>query len=151
MSLFPARADESQAQISATAGTVVQRVHAVGAQIYECKVDTQGGLTWRFREPIATLLSDGRTVGRNFAGPSWQMSDGSLVVGKVVAKAPGSSAGDSPWLRLDATIQNGDGTLKGVTMVQRIATVGGDKAGPCGSEGALVAVPYAADYVFSRP
>ena len=151
MSLVSARADETQAQISAPVGTVVQTVHAVGAQIYECKADGHGGLAWSFREPIATLLSDGRTVGRHFAGPSWEMSDGSLIVGKAVAKAPGNSAEDIPWLRLDVTTHHGAGILQDVSTAQRIATSGGDKAGPCPSEGALVSVPYAADYVFSRP
>ncbi len=151
MGVLSARADETQAQISAPIGAVVQKVHAVGAQIYECKSDGHGGLAWSFREPIATLLSDGKTAGRHFAGPSWEMSDGSLVTGKAVAKAPGSSAEDIPWLRLDVTTRHGDGILKDVTVVQRITTAGGDKAGPCPSEGALVSVPYAADYVFSRP
>ena len=147
---IPGRADESQTQISAPVGTVVQKVHAVGAQVYECKTDGHG-LSWSFREPIATMLSDGRTVGRHFAGPSWEMSDGSLVTGKAVAKAPGDGADDIPWLRLEVTTHRGEGILKDVMVVQRIATVGGNRSGPCTSEGALVSVPYAADYVFSRP
>ena len=151
MGVLPVHADESQAQISAPVGTVVQKVHAVGAQIYECKTDGRGGLAWSFREPIATLLADAKTVGRHFAGPSWEMSDGSLVTGKVVAKSPGSSADDIPWLRLDVTTHRGEGVLKDVMVVQRISTVGGDQAGPCASKGALVAAPYAADYVLSRP
>ena len=147
----PALADESQAQVLAPVGTVLQRVHAVGAQVYECKPDGHGSFAWRFREPIAPLLVDGRTVGRHFAGPSWEMSDGSLVTGKAVMKAPGGSAEDVPWLKLDATAHGGKGVLDDVMVVQRIATVGGNKAGPCSLEGALLAVPYAADYVFSRP
>ncbi len=151
LNLLPARADESQAQVSAAVGTAVQTVHAVGAQVYECKTDGRGALAWSFREPIATLLADGKTVGRHFAGPSWEMSDASLVTGQAVAKAPGSSPDDIPWLRLEVTAHHGDGLLKDVTVVQRIATAGGTKTGPCASEGTLVSVPYAADYVFSRP
>src|SRR2546421_10876903 len=36
-----------------------------------------------FREPIATLLLDGKTVGRHYAGPNWEHADGSAVVAKV--------------------------------------------------------------------
>ena len=151
LAFVPARADDSQVAVAAPIGTVVTMVHAVGAQIYECKADGHSGLVWVFREPIATLVSDGRTVGRHFAGPSWEMMDGSLVVGKVVGKAPGTSSADIPWLRLDVSHHQGSGLLGDVTTVQRIATVGGNKAGPCPSDGALVAEPYAADYVFSRP
>ena len=150
LGLCPAHADETQAEIAASTGTVVQKVHAVGAQVYECKPDGHGGLAWSFREPIATLLSGGKTVGRHFAGPTWEMADGSSVTGKPVGKAPGSTADDVPWLRLDATTHGG-GVLAGVTTVQRVSTVGGNKAGPCPSEGAFLAMPYAADYVFSRP
>ena len=151
LGLTPVRADESQAEVSAPVGTVVQKVHAVGVQIYECKTDGHGGLAWSFREPIATLLTEGQTIGRHFAGPSWEMSDGSVVTGKAVAKAVGASADDIPWLRLEVTTQHGEGVLSGVTIVQRIATAGGNKTGPCISEGTMFSVPYAADYVFSRP
>ncbi len=150
LGLCTARADETQAEIAAPVGTVVLKVHAVGAQIYACKPDGQGGLAWAFREPIATLLSAGKTVGRHFAGPTWKMADGTSVAGKPVAKAPGSTVDDIPWLKLDVTALGG-GTLTGVTTVQRIATAGGNKTGPCASEGTLFSVPYAADYVFSRP
>ena len=151
LACVPARADDSQAAIAAPTGTVVRTVHAIGAQIYDCKAEGRSGLAWTFREPIATLIADGKTVGRHFAGPSWEMADGSLVVGKVVGKAPGTSSADVPWLRLDVSQRQGSGMLSGVTTVQRIATLGGVEAGPCPSEGALIAVPYSADYVFSRP
>ncbi len=35
--------------------------------------------SWTFREPIATLLDDGKTVGRHYAGPNWEDNDGSAV------------------------------------------------------------------------
>ena len=34
---------------------------------------------------------DGKTVGRHYAGPSWEHSDGSAVVGKAVGNAPGAT------------------------------------------------------------
>lgn len=151
LACVPARADDDQAAIAAATGAVVKRVHAVGAQIYECKADGHAGLAWTFREPIATLIADGKTVGRHFAGPSWEMADGSLVVGKVVGKAPGTTPNDIPWLKLDAVQHQGGGILGEVTTVQRLGTVGGNRAGVCPSEGALIAEPYTADYVFSRP
>jgi Protein of unknown function (DUF3455) len=46
-------------------------VHGEGAQIYECKADAAGTLAWQFREPIATLLLNDKTVGRHSAGPTW--------------------------------------------------------------------------------
>jgi hypothetical protein len=49
----------------------VLTVHAEGAQIYECKAGDGGKLNWSFREPIATLLQDGKTVGRHYAAPRW--------------------------------------------------------------------------------
>jgi hypothetical protein len=73
--------------IAAPGETLVVTAHAVGAQVYECKSDSTGKLAWQFREPIATLLIDGKTVGRHYAGPTWEMSDGSAVSAKVSARA----------------------------------------------------------------
>src|SRR5262245_6761394 len=53
--------------ISAPGESLIATIHAEGAQIYECKADSAGKLAWQFREPIATLLVDGKTVGRHFA------------------------------------------------------------------------------------
>ena len=82
--------------IAAPGETVILTLHAEGAQIYECKSSGDGALTWAFREPIATLFSDGKTVGRHYAGPNWEYSDGSAVVGQVVGTAPGQVAMDIP-------------------------------------------------------
>ena len=144
-------ADEAQDAVAASAGTMVLAVHAEGAQVYECRPEAGGRLTWQFREPIATLIEDGKTVGRHFAGPSWELADGSRIVGQVQAHAPGTTAADIPWLKLGVASRQGEGRLKEVTTVQRIHTAGGSKTGPCGQAGAMAAEPYAADYVFSRP
>src|SRR5712691_6657183 len=72
----------------------VVTLYAQGAQVYECKAGADGKLAWTFREPIATLLLDGKTVGRHYAGPNWDHADGSGVTGKVLANAPGKSAND---------------------------------------------------------
>src|SRR6201985_868243 len=64
--------------------TAVLTVHAEGAQVYECKAGSDGKLAWAFREPIATLMADGKTVGRHYAGPNWEDADGSAVPGKAI-------------------------------------------------------------------
>jgi hypothetical protein len=136
--------------IAAPAAAVVLSVHAEGAQVYECKVGADGKLNWAFREPIATLLVDGKTVGRHYAGPNWEHSDGSAVVGKAVGSAPGATAGDIPWLKLEVIAARGSGVLSGVTTVQRINTMGGKLEGACDKAGTFKSAPYSADYVFLR-
>ena len=91
------------AAIAAPGETAVVTLHAEGAQVYECKAGNDGKLAWAFREPIATLVLDGKTVGRHYAGPNWEHMDGSAVVGKAVGNAPGKSASDIPWLKLEVT------------------------------------------------
>ena len=72
---FPAGGASAQipAAIAAAGATPVATFHAEGAQIYECKAGADGKLGWVFREPIATLLLDGKTVGRHYAGPTGRM------------------------------------------------------------------------------
>ena len=141
---------QEPAAIAAPGETIVATLHAEGAQVYECKAGNDGKLAWAFREPIATLVLDGKTVGRHYAGPSWEHADGSAVVAKAVGNVPGKSAGDIPWLKLEVTAHRGSGALSGVTTVQRINTAGGVHAGACDKAGAFHSAPYAADYVFLR-
>jgi hypothetical protein len=136
--------------IAAAGETTVLTLHAEGAQIYECKAGSDGKLAWAFREPVATLLLDGKTVGRHYAGPNWEHADGSAVVGKAVGNAPGATPNDIPWLKLAVTSGRGAGALSGVTTVQRINTSGGKLDGACDKPGAYRNAPYAADYVFMR-
>jgi hypothetical protein len=151
-SLMSAQAAETPLPDAITAGgeTIVLTLHAEGAQVYECKAGADGKLAWAFREPIATLLTDGKTVGRHYAGPNWEHSDGSAVVGKVTGNAPGATPNDIPWLKLEVVSHRGSGILSGVTTVQRINTKGGKVEGPCDKAGAFASVPYSADYVFLR-
>ena len=133
--------------IAARGEKVVLQVHAEGAQIYQCKAAVNGQLSWQFREPIAVLVREGVTVGRHYQGPTWEI-EGSSVAGKVAARAPGATAEDIPWLRLDVSDRQGDGPLKDVTTVQRINTKRGNFEGACKNIGDLYAEPYSADYVF---
>jgi hypothetical protein len=135
---------------AAPAESVAVTLHAEGAQIYECKFDTDNKLAWQFREPIASLLLDGKTAGRHYAGPNWEHIDGSSVRAKAVANVPGAAPDDIPWLRLEVTGRHGHGALSGVTAVQRINTKGGVSTGPCDKAGSYRSVSYSADYVFLR-
>src|SRR5499427_8031037 len=149
-----ARPSAASAQVppalAAPGESAVITLHAEGAQIYECKLGNDGKLAWAFREPIATLLLDGKTVGRHYAGPTWEHVDGSAVVGKAVANVAGKTPSDIPWLKLEVTAHRGSGLLSGVTTVQRINTQGGVHAGACDQAGALHSAPYSADYVFLK-
>jgi hypothetical protein len=136
--------------IAAPGETAILTLHAEGAQVYECKTGAEGTLAWALREPIATLLSDGKTVGRHYAGPTWEYSDGSAVVGQVVGTAPGQVAMDILWQKLGVTSRRGSGALGPVTTVQRINTMGGKLNGACYKAGTYESVPYSADYVFLR-
>jgi len=125
-------AAQTPTAIAAPDEATVVTLHAEGAQIYECKAGSDGKLVWTFREPIATLLLNGKTVGRHYAGPNWEHIDGS----------------DIAWLKLSASAHRGRGVLSGVTTVQRINTQGGVLTGPCEVDGTFNSAPYAADYVF---
>src|SRR5580658_10476664 len=130
--------------LAAPGDIVIATFHAEGAQIYECKADREGKLSWVFREPIATLLLSGKTVGRHYAGPTWELADGSVITGKAVSSAPGASVNDVPWLKLDVVSRRGSGLLINSAAVQRINTRGGTAQGTCDEVNALHSVAYSA-------
>jgi len=134
--------------IAAPGEAQVATVHAQGAQLYECKPDASGKLAWQFREPVASLIESGKTIGRHYAGPHWELADGSIVAAKVAGRAPATSANDIPLLKLVVTSHRGAGRLADVTTIQRINTRGGAAEGACSAAGAFLSVPYSADYVF---
>jgi hypothetical protein len=97
--------------------------HAIGVQIYSCN-----GVVWSFVAPRANLYNDhGKLIITHFAGPTWQATDGSRVVGlaeTMVTVDPTAI----PWVRLSAasTAAGPDGDrLVATTYVQRITTTGG--------------------------
>jgi hypothetical protein len=146
---------QTPSAISGRDGTALVTLHAEGAQLYECKSSSgnkpeAGALTWQFREPIATLILDGKTVGQHYAGPAWDYSDGSGVKGKVISSTPGATPNDIPWLKLEIVDHRNGGVLSSVTAVQRINTRGGLAQGSCERAGDFLSVPYSADYVFLR-
>lgn len=131
-------------------------VQARGEQVYECAaVSPPQDVGWRALGPRAVLLDDhGATFGQHYAGPTWEASDGSKVVGQVIAKAPGPDGSGVDWLLLRGTSSRGAGALSGVSYVRRLNTKGGlPPATGCspGSEGRQVQVPYSATYEFYEP
>lgn len=141
----------SQGEVSDVHGAVTVKLHAIGVQIYQCKKTDHSALEWAFREPVAALIENGKSVGVHSAGPTWRMNDGSSIKGAVVKQAPGMASLDIPWLELKTTERLGEGMLSGVTGIRRVDTKGGNLSGPCSAEGSFAAVPYEAEYVFIKP
>src|SRR6266852_3046012 len=115
--IVPALAQSLPDAIAAKGETTVLTVHAEGAQVYDCKAGEGGKLSWQFREPIATLIADGKTVGRHYVGPTWEHADGSRVAGKPVGRTNGATQRDIPWLKLEVVEARGAGTLARVTAI----------------------------------
>ena len=133
---------------------VTMTTTGVGELTYECreKKDMAGQFEWAFVGPVATLYSaDRQTVGKYYAGPTWEASDGSKVTGKQVAVAPASPGNISLQLVKAEPAMNKVGAMAGVSFIQRLNTKGGvapatacDAAG----KGKRQVVAYQADYVF---
>jgi hypothetical protein len=125
-----------------------------GVQIYSCTAGPDG-VAWTLKAPEATLHdASGRVAGQHFAGPTWQATDGSKVVGApMVASVPRGPAA-IPWLVLHATENGGTGVFARVTFITRTRTMGG-KAPATGCDAAHVGtetrVPYSATYTFFTP
>jgi hypothetical protein len=148
--LLPPLAASAEIPDVIAAETLVATTHAQGAQVYECVADASGYRAWQFREPVATLMVDGKTVGRHYAGPNWEMADGSAIVAKVVGRTSGALPADIPLLKLEVVSRRGTGLLSDVVTVQRLNTKGGVAQGPCPQAGAFLNVPYSADYAFYK-
>jgi len=128
---------------------LVLHAHAKGNQIYSCS-KTGDQYAWTLKKPQAELFDEqDRAIGHHFMGPTWELNDGSQVVGKVVAKF--DSPDSIPWLLLSAASHSGNGALSRVTSIQRLNTKGG-KAPATGceasDEGSENRVSYTADYFF---
>ena len=149
---FSAGAEQVPPQIQAPAGEqLFLQVHAKGDQVYTCKEGVTQ-FAWTPKAPEAQLFDkDGRPFGKHLAGPSWEASDGSRVVGRAVANAPSPDADSIPWLLVNIVNHQGTGVLSRATSIQRINTKGG-KAPASGCDaahaGEEVRVPYSADYLF---
>jgi hypothetical protein len=136
--------------IAAPGETVVLTVRAEGTQNYEGKAGADGKLAWVLSGPMATLSENGEIIGYHYPGPTWELRDGSAIVGKMVSSLPGTTPNDIPWLKIEVISRRGNGLLSGVTTVLRINTQGGKPEGTCDTEGAILKVPYTTDYLFLR-
>ena len=113
-----------------------------GDQVYGC---VNG--RWALKAPDAKLLNqEGSVIGRHFAGPTWQLNDGSRIQGKVVAKQAAPDAAAVPWLLLYSV--GGTGRFGAVRFIQRTGTYGGNAPDGNCNQSAMRRVPYTATYSF---
>jgi hypothetical protein len=129
-------------------------VPAKGVQIYECRARTDqvGGYEWVFVAPEADLFdSRGNRTGRHYAGPHWEATDGSKILGTVKQRANAPVTDAIPWLLLAAKSVGSEGSFGKITSIQRVNTAGGvaPKAG-CSqaTAGTSARINYTADYYF---
>jgi len=152
---FSAAAQEVPQQLRPPANErLLLQVHAKGDQVYTCKGDA-GQFAWTLKAPNAQLFDkDGKLFGKHFAGPSWEATDGSRVIGKAIANVPSPDADSIAWLLVNVVGHEGSGVLSPATTIQRIDTKGG-KAPASGCDashaGQEVRVAYSADYLFYSP
>lgn len=129
---------------------------ATGVQIYECTAskDDPMRFEWVFKAPKAELFDTaGKSIGRHYAGPTWESTDGSKVVGEVRARDNGPDPNAIPWLLLSAKSTSGNGVFSRTQSIQRVHTAGGKApAEGCNraQAGKELLVPYKAVYYFYR-
>ncbi len=133
---------------------LVLDAEAQGVQVYTCQ-KVNDGYRWVFSAPDAALFdAAGRQIGTHFAGPSWQLEDGSKVIGEVAAQAASPQPLAVAWLLLRAKSHEGHGILSGVASVRRIDTLGG-VAPAQGCDAARTSqqarMRYSARYLFYAP
>lgn len=152
VAMFAALTGLAQAQGVAAKAPAIE-AFAKGVQIYTCKA-SGSAYAWSLKAPDASLTdAKGRPVAKHFAGPTWQASDGSAVVGTPVNVSPSPDAGSIPWLVLEAKSHSGSGEMAGVHYIVRTRTEGGVAPGTgCDAShaGSEVRVPYSAVYLFFR-
>ena len=132
---------------------------ASGVQIYECSASKTEPtrFEWVFRAPEAELFDPaGRKIGKHYAGPTWEATDGSKVIGEVKARYDGTDPNAIPWLLLNAKSTEGTGIFGKTQSIQRVRTVGGKAPGDgCNQAqaGKDARIAYRATYYFyvARP
>ncbi len=125
---------------------------ATGVQIYECRGNPDGKFAWAFVAPEATLFDlQGKRVGKHYAGPTWELDDGSKVVGSLKQRSDAPIAGAIPWLLIGTKSTGGAGALSPMTSLQRVNTDAGvapSEICAAGLVGRNARVAYTADYYF---
>jgi opacity protein-like surface antigen len=147
----PSRAQDVPPQLQPPAGQeLFLKLQGKGDQVYVCKADATPP-AWTLKAPDAQLFKDGAVFGKHYAGPSWESSDSSKVVGKAAANVPSPDANSIPWLLVNVVTHEGKGVLDRANYIQRLNTKGG-KAPASGCDaahaGQEIRVPYSADYLF---
>ncbi|HEX4506198.1 MAG TPA: DUF3455 domain-containing protein [Alphaproteobacteria bacterium] len=150
LAVHPALATDIPAKLAPPPDAkLVGAYQATGDQIYVCTAQGQA-IEPVFKAPEAQLLEKDKPVAKHYAGPTWEATDGSKVVGKVAESVPAPKQGDIPWLLLTAQ-STGQGLFAGVRFVQRVETQGGAAAQmTCPTAGMELRVPYSATYRFFR-
>jgi len=137
---------------------LILHVFAKGVQIYRCAQDATDSnrFSWTLVGPDASLYADPgykNLLGRHYAGPVWESTDGSKVAGIKVQQADAPDPGAIPWLLLRSGPVSGtdSGIFSKVSFIQRLATKGGrapltraDRA----HKGQEVHISYTAEYFF---
>ncbi|MGH9636945.1 MAG: DUF3455 domain-containing protein [Candidatus Angelobacter sp.] len=147
------------ASIQAPAGEeLILMARATGFQVYVCRPDAKGKPAWTLKAPDAELFDEqGKSIGKHFSGPTWQLNDGSKITGKMAAKVDSPDPRAIPWLLLTVTGHSGNGKLSGVTFIQRVNTMAGlapeslaPAATECTAQSGEVEFKssYSADYYF---
>jgi len=154
----PRMTEAASTDFPAPSGTrLLMRVSANGDQIYTVKAGASSGKPeWSAATPDAKLFDEKeQEVGSHGKGPTWTMSDGGTIVGQLPpARKAVMDPAAVPWLEINAKPGSAAGSLKDVTVIQRIKTTGGL---PPAAEltnanvGKDFRVPYTADYLFYAP
>jgi hypothetical protein len=133
---------------------VLLKAAAKGVQVYACKAKdgSPSSFEWTLTGPDAQLFDDkGQPIGKHYAGPTWELADGSKVIGKLHGKVDAPDPTAIPWLSLDAKETQGTGLFSRVKNIQRVGTAGG-KAPATGCDaahaGAETRIDYTATYYF---
>jgi hypothetical protein len=153
VSTMPVMGQQARNSIEVPDGArVVLTAQGEGVQIYSCS-QAQGGYKWVLTGPDARLLNDGgRQIGRHFAGPTWKLTDGSQVLGELVASQASGDAHAVASLLLRAKSGSATGKLSDVRFIRRTETRGGvadpARCRSAGDAGKTTRVPYSATYTF---
>lgn len=133
---------------------LVLKTTARGSQIYICKAtEIPNRFEWTLKAPAAGLFDDqNQLLGQHYAGPTWEASDGSKVLGEVKAKADAPKTKTIPWLLLAARSHSGNGIMSQISWIQRVNTVGGVAPKECDRtyQNREISINYTADYYFYR-
>lgn len=132
---------------------LIKRVAAKGDQVYTVKPAAAGGFEWSAATPDAKLFDEsGAQVGTHGKGPRWTLSDGGTILGQLPpVQSITVDRSAIPWLQLEAKAGSAAGSLKNVTVIQRVKTTGGlppREALDAAHVGKELRVPYTADYLF---